>query len=395
MNLNKLLDNRIVYQVLALGFAILLFAYVNSDKLNTTRNDSNNSDTTMMSSDRSETLSVDLKLNVDSNKYFVTGYPSKVKVKLSGPGALVTTTANTRNFSVYADLSKLKPGTHTVRLEQSGINKDLSYELKPQSIKVTISQRETANFPVQFKYDTNNLASNYDVGKPSADQQVASVTGAKKDIDNIAEVIAAVDIPQGTKQTITRQVLLQAVDNSGKILNVVITPQTVRVRLPVHSASTTKKVTLNLVSSGEGVSGKRYRFSSDTKEVTLQGTKVALAKIDKLDVPVSVEGVDNSTDKTVTLESSVSGITRITPKSVKVHIDVTETESSDSNTASASETSTASTSKSETVISDSSSQKASSTSQSLSSTSDSTSDSSSSSSETTSTSSSVSSHAEE
>ncbi|GAJ27484.1 uncharacterized secreted protein [Liquorilactobacillus sucicola DSM 21376 = JCM 15457] len=392
MNLNKLLDNRVVYQILALGFAILLFAYVNSDKLNTTRNDSNNTDTTMMSSDKSETLNVDLKLNVNSDKYFVTGYPSKVKVKLSGPNALVTTTANTRNFSVYADLSKLKPGTHNVKLEQSGINKDLNYEISPQTIKVTLSQRKTANFPVQYKYDTDSLASGYDVGKPEADQQVVSVTGAKKDIDDVAEVVAAVEIPQGTRESITRQVLLQAVDNSGKILNVVITPQTVRVKLPVHSTSTSKKVTLDFVSSGTGVKGKSYKFSSDVKEVTLQGTKSALANISKLEVPVSVEDVDDSTEKTITLEKPNNGITKITPRTVKVNVGVSNSSDKDDAVESSGETSTTSTERSEVLSSTSSSQEESSAKESSASSSDSVSSSTSSSStsSTTSTSSSIS-----
>ncbi|WP_311408274.1 CdaR family protein [Liquorilactobacillus uvarum] len=387
MNLNKLLDNRIVYQVLALGFAILLFAYVNSDKLNTTRNNTNSTDTTMMSADRSETLNVDLKLNVDSDKYFVTGYPSKVKVKLSGPSALVTTTANTRNFSVYADLTKLKPGTHTVKLKQSGINKDLNYEVSPQSIKVTISRRKTASFPVQFKYDSSRLASEHSVGKPSSDQQVVSVTGAKEDINNIAEVVAAIEIPQGTRQAITRQVLLQAVDNSGKILNVVITPQTVRVKLPVYSTSSSKKVTLNFVSSGDGASGKSYKFSSNVKEVTLQGTKSALSGISKLEVPVSIDNVSTTTTKTVTLESSNNGVTKITPQTVKVEIEVSDSNSDDDESTS-NETSSASTASSDDTVSDSSSQEESSTSNSSSS---SRSDSSSTSTSSSSTSSSISS----
>ncbi|KRM95632.1 YbbR family protein [Liquorilactobacillus aquaticus DSM 21051] len=362
MNLNKLLDNRIVYQVLALAFAILLFAYVNSDKLNTTRNNANNTDTTMMSADRSETLNVDLKLNVDSDRYFVTGYPAKVKVKLSGPSALVTTTANTRNFSVYADLTKLKPGVHTVKLKQSGINKDLSYELSPQSIKVTISRRKTASFPVQVKYDSNRLTSDYSIGKPSTDQEVANVTGAREDINKIAEVVAAIEIPQGTRQTITRQVLLQAVDNSGKILNVVITPQTIRVKLPIYTTNSSKKVSLDFVSSGDGVKGKSYKFSSDVKEVTLQGTKSALSNISKLEVPVSIEDVNTSTTKTVTLANPNSGVTKVTPKNVKVQIEVNDSSNDDDSESTSNETSSASTAKSEDTVTDSSNQRESSSS---------------------------------
>src|SRR5699024_10020597 len=63
-------------------------------------------------------------------------------------------------------------------------------------------------------------------------------------------------------------------------------------------------------------------FSTDTKTVTLTGTKEALKKIDKLDVPVDLSGINSDEDRTISLVSDRSGITSVSPESLQVHISV-------------------------------------------------------------------------
>lgn len=316
MKLNHFFDNKWFYRLLSLVFAVLLFSYVNSLGLNSSLSN-NNSDS--MLSERSTTLKMPLSLNINSDKYFVTGYPEKVNIKISGASSMVTATTNTRNFSVYADLSKLKPGTHRVKLQEAGLSRNLSYKISPATVKVKISLRKTASFPVQVVYNTNQLANGYQVGDSSTSPQIVSVTGAKSDINKIDRVEASLDIPQGTDETLVRQVMLQAVDNSGKILNVVISPETVRVRLPIYSSTSTKKVPLNFVASG-GSSEQNYNFSSKTKEVTLEGTKKALDKLSQLTVSVPVAGISSETTKTIKVTVPTNGVSSVSPNQVTVTI---------------------------------------------------------------------------
>lgn len=316
MKLNHFFDNKWFYRLLSLVFAVLLFSYVNSLGLNSSSSN-NNSDS--MLSERSTTLKMPLSLNINSDKYFVTGYPEKVNIKISGASSMVTATTNTRNFSVYADLSKLKPGTHRVKLQEAGLSRNLSYKISPATVKVKISLRKTASFPVQVVYNTNQLANGYQVGDSSTSPQIVSVTGAKSDINKIDRVEASLAIPQGTDETLVRQVMLQAVDNSGKILNVVISPETVRVRLPIYSSTSTKKVPLNFVASG-GSSEQNYNFSSKTKEVTLEGTKKALDKLSQLTVSVPVTGISSETTKTIKVTAPTNGVSSVNPNQVTVTI---------------------------------------------------------------------------
>ena len=340
MNWNRLFNNKWFYRLLALIFAISLFNYVNSmgsenhGQSATVENSNNDS----LVSKSSAMLKMPLSLNVNSNKYFVSGYPENAKIKITGSSSLVTTATNTRNFSIYADLTGLKPGQHWVKLKQAGLNRELSYRISPAKIKVKISIRKTASFPVKIAYNSEQLANGYQAGKATVSPQIVTVTGAKKDVNQIAKVQAALLLTSDTRNTVSRQVTLQAISNSGKILNVVISPATAKIHLPVYYAESEKKVPVNFVASG-GSNNYNYSFSSDTKEVTLKGTRSALAGISKFTVSVPVGNVVASTTKEVDLVIPSKGVSGVTPKAIKVNIEVSsQTAGSSSSAKSAAET---------------------------------------------------------
>jgi YbbR domain-containing protein len=114
--------------------------------------------------------------------------------------------------------------------------------------------------------------------------------------------------------------MLQALDSNGQTVNVVATPETVRVKLPVTLPS--KKVPLNFKQSGDAESGKTYTFSSDNSEVTIYGSKAQLKKIDSLEVPVDISGISKTTDQTVKLTNVQKGLKSVDPNTVKVHVKV-------------------------------------------------------------------------
>ncbi|MDF4201001.1 CdaR family protein, partial [Bacillus subtilis] len=219
---------------------------------------------------------------------------------------------------------------HTITLSQSGLSKEVSAKIDPQTAKVKISKKATKTFPVQARYNSSNVASGYATGSVTMNNQTVRVTGAKNDVKNVEIVVANVNIPSGTKNDVVRSVLLQALDKKGKSLDVVFDPETVRVTIPVFEASSSKKVSLNLVQS-DGEKNRSYSISTDTKTVVLHGTKQALSKVSTLTVPVSVEGVTSSVTRTIQLQSTISGIASISPATISVTI----TASGDNNESSA------------------------------------------------------------
>ncbi|MEY8663223.1 CdaR family protein [Ligilactobacillus faecis] len=326
MRPTKFWNTKAMYRLLSLVFALLLFFYVSYQRLGSTRVSEKEVADSSLINNKSLTLKVPLTLNFDSNKYYVSGYPEKVKVQVTGPNALVTALENTRNFEIYADLSELGPGTHKVKLKTSGFNKELSVALAPETIKVKIATKKTAKFPIQVRYDSGQIAKDHVAGDPLMSQQTVEITGAKSDVDRVESVVANLNLPTNIREAYSRTVLLQALDKKGTPLNVSLSPETVKVNLPISEATATKEVKLELTKENNGVPGKTYTLSTETKTVTLRGTRSALSRIKTFAVPVSVAGVNSSTTKTVELSPNKSGIAAVSPATIQVMITVSETE---------------------------------------------------------------------
>lgn len=318
MKFSKLSNTKFVYSIISLIFACFLFGYVTTD---TGANTNGATNRATLSTQKSATVKVPLKVNV-SSKYFVEGYPENVKVKINGPAALVQTAENTKNFQAYADLEGLKPGKHIVKLKVSGVSHELSANVQPEKVTVTISKKATATFPIQVRFDSTLIGNGYAAGIASSNYSRAKVIGSRSSINAVTNVVANVSLPEGIQHSVTQNVTLQALDENGKPLNVIIEPTTVKATVPIYAATTTKKVNVHLVASGGGDNTKNYSLSTDTKTVTVTGTKQALSRLQSLNVAVPVSGVTSSTTKTVPIDTIQNGIIAVSPSSINVQITV-------------------------------------------------------------------------
>ncbi|PIO80896.1 hypothetical protein BSQ38_04170 [Pediococcus damnosus] len=258
---------RWVYRILALILAVLLFTYVKSDEINPNNagSNGNSGDATLMAN-KSKTLTVPLELDVNSSKYLISGYPSKVKIKITGPSALVTTTTNTQNFKAYVSLRKLGVGKHRVQIKEEGLNKELAYSFEPQSINVTVANRKTKTFAIQPEVNQDVIAKGYEAKAAILRSQTVTATGSVSEINRITEVVARINLPNNTKKNSTTQVLLQALDNKGDTVNVILDPQAVSVTVPVQksSNSTDSSSESTKGSSSEPADNKRTGSTSET-----------------------------------------------------------------------------------------------------------------------------------
>lgn len=284
---------RWVYRILALVLAILLFTYVKSDRMNSgnVSTGGNSSDTALMAN-KSKTLTVPLELDVNSSKYLVSGYPSKVKIKITGPSALVTTTTNTQNFKAYVSLRKLGLGKHKVRIKEEGLNKELSYSFEPESINVTIANRRTKTFAIQPEVNQDAIAKGYESKAAILRSQTVSATGSVTEINRITQVVAKVNLPNNTKQDVTSQVLLQALDNQGDTVNVVLSPQTVSVTVPVQK-STSSSSSSSSSSSNESTSAQTDNQKT-TSSSSSSSTKSSNSSSSKSSISSSSSSSKNS-----------------------------------------------------------------------------------------------------
>lgn len=319
--MNKWFSQKWFYRLIALIFTLLLFFYVNIDQGNSTRQ--NGIYSASMLATKTANITVPLQINANNERYFITGYPQKVRVKLEGPNSLVTQTINTQRFQIVANLNKLGIGKHRVTLTQEGLNKSLTYTIEPKTIEVNIQLRETRNFPIQVNYNKASIANGYMAREPQLSQRYVEVSGARSEINRISAIIANIPLERNTNNTVNVNVPLQAVDSYGNTVSAIILPSNVRITLPVVKNS--KKVSLNPVATN--ADGKNVELSCSPTTVSVFGAQSALSQLNQLNVNVDVSDVSQTTKKTITLQPG-KGLTT-SPQTVTVTIKVNNNDEND------------------------------------------------------------------
>lgn len=280
-------------RIISLILALFLFMYVNGSKSGFLRqNTRNNNQNSALMSNKSVTLRMPLDVTIDNNKYIVSGYPQYVKVKVTGPSALVTTTSNTQNFKVYADLSDLTPGKHRVKLKTSGLNSELTSKIEPQYINVNIQQRKTITMKVTIRLSTRDLDDGYKLGHPHSDIQTVQVTGSRDEVNKVNRIVAFVAIPHDAKDNIARQVTLQAIDRNGQTLNVVISPTTTNVSIPISAGS--QSSSSNDSSSSSSGSEESEEAKSSSRATSRNGSSDSSSEASQSSSSISNEDSSSS-----------------------------------------------------------------------------------------------------
>lgn len=267
-NKNGLFNNIWFMRIISLVLAIFLFVYVNgsgSKNGGFTRQNSKENGGTALTSDKTMSIKMPLELKMNGQKYVVSGYPEYVKVRVTGPSALVTTASNTQNFKVYANLTKLKSGNHTVKLKTSGLNSELHASIKPKTIRINIQPRRTITTSVQVKLSSNSLTNNYSIGTPKPAMRTVQVTGARSQVRRVAKVIAYVDVPRNITSNFSRQVTLQAVDKKGRTVHVAVMPSSINVDIPVSRGNSNDESSSS-DSSSSSASGSSTRANDSSNE---------------------------------------------------------------------------------------------------------------------------------
>ncbi|WP_125769280.1 CdaR family protein [Companilactobacillus furfuricola] len=317
--MKKIVNSNYFYAFVSLCGALWLFFSVSTPGVGSTR-DSNQSTSTTVNT--KATMTVPLQIQANTDDYYITGYPQSVKVTIEGPSALVTATKNTQNFSAYLNLRKYLPGKHKVRIQQTGLNSELTYTIKPKYVTVNIQKRMSKSLPINVQYNKNSLASGYSASKPQVSPSTVRVTGAAADVKKIDKLVVKPILPKGIKTTFDQEVLVQALDKKGKTLNVTMEPQTVHVKIPINLPS--KKVSINFTQQGSSSNGMSFSLDSDVKSITVYGSEKQLDDIDdSINIPVDISDITSTTKKSVDIANALKGkITSSDPDSLMVTITV-------------------------------------------------------------------------
>ncbi|MBU5595248.1 hypothetical protein KQI76_08735 [Amphibacillus sp. MSJ-3] len=302
--MNEWLNKTWVIRIISLLLAIFAYIVISIDSQDTRAADIGSFDSLLNSSQEVQILDdIPVSIQIDDEKYVVSGVPQTVTVTLEGTVSVVQTTATQRNFDVYVNLEDLEPGTHMVPLEYEGISNRLSVEINPEQIEVSIEERATNDYQVDVDFtNLDGLQPGYEVSSAKVVPETVQITSSKDVIDRIAMVTAYVDL-DGLGEDITfTEVPVRVYDHEGNQLNARIEPETVSVEVTV--ANPNKTVPISIETTEELSEDLRMiSMDLDEDEVQVFASEDDLAGIESIStVPIDLSEITETTTIEAELE---------------------------------------------------------------------------------------------
>ena len=310
--LEKWLTRKNTLVFISLLLAILLFLYVDSES-------------TIIVNNSAEVLyDQKVKVTYNSNAYVIEGLPKTVDVTLIGRKVDLYLAKQLSNGSVTADLSNLKEGNHSIKLDYDCSINSVEYKLDPSNVNVTIypkiSETRTATIDVINK---NKLDKKLSVGDVTLNEKEVVIKGAEHRLATVSTVKALVDVSKlinpeiGTKDL--DDIKLVAYDSEGNVVkNVEMEPNKLSAKVTIESPK--KEVPLKVIPNGNLQFGKAIdSITLDNNKVTVYGDQDILDDLDNVPVEVDISGLNE--DKTYdVIISKPAGIKEISRTNTKVTI---------------------------------------------------------------------------
>ncbi|QPC48079.1 YbbR-like domain-containing protein [Mangrovibacillus cuniculi] len=315
--IDKFMESKWFMRVVALLLALLLYSSVNFDQ--------DQSPQTASSSDSLEVIEeVPVDVIYDNENFVVTGAPSTVTMTIEGPRAIVQSTRAQKEYEVFIDMSNADIGEVNVPIQVRNISEKLTVTLDPTYADVSLQERVSKEFSVEAEFDTSQLAEGFESDTPIVDPTKVTIVGAKNVIDQITYVKAALNIGSEVDETILTNAPIRVLDRDLNLLNVVVEPARVEVRVPVRNPS--KTVPVEIVQSGKLPDGVTLNsISTDVKEITLYGRQSVLDRIERYEVKVDVTKLEE--DDVVNIPVNLQdGLNRASEDEIPVQVDITKEE---------------------------------------------------------------------
>lgn len=322
-NNNNLLENVWIVRLISLLVSILLFGYVYSENYGLSTTNRNDAISTL----RSETISnLPIQINMDTDRYFISGLPETVMLNISGPESVIVQTLSASDFNIVTeDLDLLGPGRHTVQLRVENLSEELTYQIVPSRVNVQIEEKVTIESSVEVRFDTDAVNDAYISKEPILNRESVIITGPASTVERIDRIYVRVPSENEITSTLKDTYVVQVEDEARNKLNVVVEPQEIEVEIPVEPYE--KTVPIRLVQTGTPVSGKKYQLSlARTENVVLTGNQKLLADVDEVVVEVDVSAIRSTVAVTAAVLPLDLAGTDVVPKQVEVNVTVENTQ---------------------------------------------------------------------
>lgn len=261
--------------------------------------------------------------------YVVEGLPKTADVVIIGNKSNIYLAKQYPTKGISIDLRELSVGTHKVQLKYSQSFSFVDYTIDPSYVTVVIYDKVSGTREVNYEIlHREALDSKLDITNVTLSKSEITIKGNEKTLSKVGYVKAMIDLsnlvnPKAGTVSL-KNCNLVAYDDSGKVVDVEILPETVDAELVLSSSSKTVPIK---VMPEEGTSpALGYAIEALTpssNSIEIFGSENVLEKIDFIPVYVDVNGVSENKLFTVNIKKP-NGVRDLSIKTVNVNLTVTK-----------------------------------------------------------------------
>lgn len=289
MNINNLL-----YKVIAVVLALLLWLYVNNQENPVT----------------DQIFTVPLEERGLESKLTISDRPSFVKVRLQGQRKVLDDMSS-RDIQAFLELSSLDVGQHIAEVHVSVPEKTQLVSVTPSNINLNLEVLTTTQYTVNVSYSDNTPAQGYLALKPILTPTQVLLSGPEDKLKEVDLVYVEVDLGE-YGFNYHQNLPVKVEDGKGNLLLdwISVTPSQVDVLVPIVHESPSKTVPLKVPITG--TPGEGYgvsRLVIEPEFVTVMGELQGINGLESLTTePINIEGAEQDVVKQVEI-SIPKGVT--------------------------------------------------------------------------------------
>jgi YbbR domain-containing protein len=251
-------------------------------------------------------------------------FQSTASVQLQAPRSVQQLLAPD-DVLVWADLSGMGPGEHTVELKWSVARQASVVAISPRQITVRLEVQESQLKPVRVNI-TAQPPLIYSVGEPTLDTRQVTISGPQSKVAQVSEVLATLSL-ESQRTNFENDVRVTPVDADGRtVTGVTLDPQTVHVMIPIEQRSDVRELRVQPNIIGELTEGYvlTQAFDYNPKSVVVSGPAALLANLPGTISTVSIDLSDktSSFEMTVPVDLPDARLTIVTGRMITVKVGI-------------------------------------------------------------------------
>lgn len=318
-------DSPLMKKIVSVFIAVVLFSFVNFDNQSRFQSSEPTDGASITSSEIISNLPIEV--NIDTERYFVSGIPDAATLRIEGPQAILFQTVATQNFTIATpDLNRLGTGSHSVELITKGLSSDIKSSISPGVVNLTIEEKQVEQYDIEIEIDENlDLATGFEIAEPSLSQETVTISGAVSTMERIERVVVVLSSEElEIKSDILSSAQVLVYDAEDGLLDVNVAPQRVEILAPV--VRTQKELPLVLEEGTGKAIGYTYELSLGPDEATsivVRGEPEAIAEISNFIITVNFDNLTESSLIKIPIGQLPEGIEEADREEVEVLIEVT------------------------------------------------------------------------